>query len=804
MEILKRNGRKVMFNPNKITQRIRNRSDNLKVDSDKVSIAVISQIADNMTTRQLDELCIETCASKVAEHPDYSILAARIFVTSLRKYTPETFSESVGKIAETTGLLSPEFYNFVQSNGKELDKMIKQDRDFNHDIFGLKTLERAYLIRSSAGEVIERPQYMWMRTAIEVTGFKIDKIKETYDMLSEGYYTHATPTLFNSGTDNSQLSSCFLLANDDDSIKGIYKTITDCAKISQWAGGIGVHVHNVRAKGSHIKGTNGVSNGLVPMLKVFNETARYVDQGGGKRKGSFAVYLEPWHADIYDFLELKKNHGKEEMRARDLFYAMWIPDEFMARVEADEDWHLFCPNELLKAGLCLQDVYGEDFEEEYRIAVDRGLARETVKARDLWEKIVIAQIETGNPYMAYKDAVNRGSNQKNLGTIKSSNLCIEINEYTDRNEQAVCNLASIALPKMVTDDKMRGKRNGKYPKRIDLNMLRETVRVAIRNLDNVIDANYYPTPETETSNNKHRPVGLGVQGLADVFAMMDLPFYSEEARKVNLLIFEAIYYFALEMSCELAIEKGPYSSFYGSPASKGILQFDMYEDTEFSTNELGEQNFDWDKLKQMIKDNGLRNSLLLAMMPTASTSQILGNNECFEPFNSNLSTRGTLAGTFIINNKHLVADLEDLGLWNEDIKNKLMAENGSVQNIPEIPTKLKEKYKTAYEMSQKVIIDMAADRQKFICQAQSMNLFLQNATVPKLSSMHLYAWKKGLKTGMYYLRTKSAVDAKKFTLEATKKEEEVIPIPQEDFAAMIAASRDAQEDDDLSCLMCGA
>lgn len=797
MEILKRNGRKVMFNPNKITQRIRNRADDLAVDGDKLSIAVISQIADNMTTRQLDELCIETCASKVVDHPDYSILAARIFVTSLRKYTPETFSEAVEKISETTGLLSPEFYAFVQDNGKELDKMIKQDRDFNHDIFGLKTLERAYLIRTANGEVVERPQYMWMRTAIEVTGFDIDKVKETYDMLSQGYYTHATPTLFNSGTNNSQLSSCFLLANHDDSIRGIYKTVTDCAKISQWAGGIGVHVHNVRAKGSHIKGTNGTSNGLVPMLKVFNETARYVDQGGGKRKGSFAVYLEPWHADIFDFLELKKNHGKEEMRARDLFYAMWIPDEFMARVEADEDWHLFCPNELLKAGLCLQDVYGEDFEEEYRIAVDRGLARKTIKARELWEKIVIAQIETGNPYMAYKDAVNRGSNQKNLGVIKSSNLCIEINEYTDPDEQAVCNLASIALPACVVPDKERGKRRGEFPKRFDFDKLREVVRIAVRNLDNVIDANYYPTPETENSNSKHRPVGLGVQGLADVFAMMDMPFDSDMARKLNAMIFEAMYYYALEMSCELAEEKGPYSSFYGSPASKGILQFDMYEDVELDEN----LDLDWDGLKEKIRNNGLRNSLLLAMMPTASTSQILGNNECFEPFNSNLSTRGTLAGTFIINNKHLVKDLEAEGLWNDDIKRRLMAENGSVQNIPEIPTRLKEKYKTAYEMSQKVIIDMAADRQKFICQAQSMNLFVQDATVPKLSSMHMYAWRQGLKTGMYYLRTKSAVDAKKFTLEAQKKEE-VVPVAPDDFAEMIRKSREAQEDEE--CLMCGS
>lgn len=797
MKILKRNGRSVMFNPNKITLRIRNRAEDLNVDADKLSISVISQIAENMTTRQLDELCIETCASKVPDHPDYSILAARIFVTSLRKYTPDSFSEAVRAMYLSTSLISDEFMAFVDMNEGKLNKMIDQERDFNHDIFGLKTLERSYLIRTPEKEIIERPQYMWMRTAIEVTGYNISKVKETYDLLSQGYYTHATPTLFNSGTNNSQLSSCFLIANDDDSIIGIYKTITDCAKISQWAGGIGVHVHNVRAKGSHIKGTNGTSNGLVPMLKVFNETARYVDQGGGKRKGSFAVYLEPWHADIYDFLELKKNHGKEELRARDLFYAMWIPDEFMHRVESNEDWHLFCPNELSKAGIVLQDVHGEDFEEAYRIAIEKGLTRKIVRAHDLWERIVTAQIETGNPYMAYKDAVNRASNQKNLGTIKSSNLCIEINEYSDPDEQAVCNLASIALSKMVVDDKMRTPHpSGRFKKRFSFTSLRDTVRVAINNLDNVIDANYYPTPETENSNSKHRPVGLGVQGLADVFAMLGIAFDSEEARALNKKIFEYMYYYALEESCRLAEIKGAYSSFNGSPASQGILQFDMYdEDVELSPE------LDWDALKGRIKSSGLRNSLLLALMPTASTSQILGNNECFEPFNSNLSTRGTLAGTFIISNKHLVADLEEEGLWNEEMKRKLMMENGSVQNIPEVPTYLKERYKTAYEISMKVIMEMAADRQKFICQAQSMNLFVKDASIAKLSSIHMYAWKLGLKTGMYYLRTKSAVDAKKFSLEV-EKEEEVEPLSQEDFAKMIEAGRNAQEDDD--CLMCGS
>jgi ribonucleoside-diphosphate reductase alpha chain len=786
MKVLKRNGRSVIFNPSKITTRIRNKVDGLNVDADALSIKVISQMADGITTTQLDTLCIETAAAMVPVHPDYSTLAARLFVTQLRKSTPESFFEAMSEVQISTNVLSDAFFMFVEDNKEELNELIVQDCDYNHDIFGLRTLEKSYLLKDENQNVIERPQYMWLRVAIEVAGFNMFDIKRSYNMMSEGFFTHATPTLFNSGTKLSQLSSCFLLANKGDSIDGLFDTMKDVAHISKLAGGIGLHVHNVRAKGSPIKGTNGKSDGIVPMMKTYNEIARWINQGG-KRKGSFAIYLEPWHSDIYEFLELKKNHGKEEMRARDLFYAVWMNDVFMQRVRDDEDWSLFCPNELLNKGIVLQELVGKDFETFYTECEAQGWARKTVKARDLWEKMLVSQLETGVPYIGYKDRVNKSSNQKNIGTIQSSNLCIEINEYSDDKEQAVCNLASIALSKFVREE------NNKELY-FDFNELKVVTSQVVRNLDNVIDANYYPTKETKLSNSNHRPVGLGVQGLADVFAMMGIPFDSPEAKKLNKDIFEHLYYYALEESCSLATERGEYSSFEGSPASKGILQFDMY-DEEPDLN----PNLNWKYLKETIIKDGLRNSLLIALMPTASTSQILGNNECFEPFTSNLYTRGTLSGTHVLINKHLVKDLENLGLWDEEMKNDLMRENGSVLNIGRVPTELKQIYKTAYEISMKVIIDMAADRQRFVCQAQSMNLFVPNANVAKINSMHFYAWERKLKTGMYYLRSKSAVDAKKFTLDPVKKEP--APMSQEEFSKMLQQSKNADDDD---CLMCGS
>lgn len=786
MKVKKRNGSEVMFNPNKITARLRQRQDGLKVDADSMAIKVISQMADGITTTELDTLCIENASSMVPVHPDYSIFAARLFVTQLRKSTPETFYESVLLLQESTEVLSDEFFAFAEQNKDQLNALIVQDRDFNHDIFGLRTLEKSYLLRDAKQNIVERPQYMWLRVAIEVGAFDMNQIVGAYSMMSQGYFTHATPTLFNSGTTLSQLSSCFLLGNKGDSIDGLFDTMKDVAHISKLAGGIGLHVHNVRARGSLIKGTNGQSDGLVPMMKTYNEIARWINQGG-KRKGSFAIYLEPWHADIYEFLELKKNHGKEEMRARDLFYAVWMNDEFMRRVKEDLDWTLMCPNILKKRGIVLQELVGEDFRLAYTEAEHQGIGVKTVKARDLWERVLNSQLETGVPYLGYKDRVNIASNQKNIGVIQSSNLCIEINEYSDNKEQAVCNLASIALPKFVVVKK--------NSRRFNYTLFRQVVGQVVRNLDNVIDANYYPTQETEISNSRHRPVGLGVQGLADVFALMGIAFDSPEARKLNKEIFEALYFYALEESCNLAKEKGEYSTFRGSPASEGILQFDMYDEEP----DLYE-GFDWAQLKDDIINHGLRNSLLIALMPTASTSQILGNNECFEPFTSNLYTRGTLSGTHVISNKHLVRDLEELGLWDEEMKNDLMRENGSVMNIARVPLNLKERYKTAYEISMKVLIDLAADRQRFVCQAQSMNLFVPNATVAKVNSMHFYAWERKLKTGIYYLRSKSAVDAKKFTLEPVKKEVE--PVSPEEFKAMIQQGQNAEEDED--CLMCGS
>lgn len=790
MKVIKRNQRSVNFNPSKITSRLRNLSNGLKVDADKMAVKVISQMADGITTVELDTLCIEIAASMVSHHPDYSTFAARIFVTQLRKSTPESFSEAMNKVQETTGVLADEFMAFVEQNEGELDSLIEQNRDYNHDIFGLRTLEKSYLLKDQKGNIIERPQYMWMRCAIETSAYDMKNIYSSYNMMSSGYYTHATPTLFNSGTRLSQLSSCFLLANKGDSIDGLFDTMKDVARISKLAGGIGLHVHNVRASGSHIAGTNGTSDGLLPMMKTYNEIARWINQGG-KRKGSFAIYYEPWHADIYTMLDLRKNTGKDEMRARDLFYAIWMNDEFMARVEANEDWHLFCPNVLKKNGLVFQELVGEDFEEAYRIAVEKELYQEVVSARGLWEKIVESQIETGTPYIGYKDRVNKSSNQQNLGTIQSSNLCIEINEYSDENEQAVCNLASVALPKFVF------KRRGGM--RFDFNLFKTVVQQVIRNLDNVIDANYYPTKETETSNMRHRPIGLGVQGLADVFAMMKIPFDSEEARALNKQIFEHMYFYAIEESNKMSLERGAYSTFEGSPMSKGDFQFDLYDGEEVELSKY----LDWEDLKKKVVYGGLRNSLMIALMPTASTSQILGNNECFEPFTSNLYTRGTLSGTYIISNKHLVKDLEEIGMWTEETRNALMRDNGSVINLP-IPTEIKERYKTAYEMSMKAIINMAADRQRFVCQAQSMNLFMTDASIQKLTSMHFYGWKMGLKTGIYYLRTKAAVDAVKFTVkkEEVKVEPEVQEVDPNDFRAMIEQGRKAQEEDDEDCIMC--
>ena len=793
MKIVKRNGREVNFNPSKILKRIKDSAEGLSVNADELGISIISQMMDGITSRELDNLCIEGSAMKVVSHPDYSTLAARLFVTGLRKDTPASFSQSVEILRSTTKQLGKEFVLYVEKNKSVLDDIIVHDRDFNHDIFGLKTLEKSYLLRGAIDSVIERPQYMWLRTAIEVSGFTLDfeKLKETYDALSQGYYTHATPTLFNSGTKLSQLSSCFLLATKGDSIDGLFDTLKDCARISKLAGGIGLHTHNVRAKGSLIEGTNGRADGILPMYKTFNETARWINQGG-KRKGSFAMYLEPWHKDIFDFLEMKKPHGKEEMRARDLFYALWMNDLFMERVTTGKDWTLFCPNEILKYnGVALHELVGENFKEAYLNLEVSGIGK-TIKASELWEKILVSQMETGTPYIVYKDKANIASNQKNLGVIKSSNLCAEIIEYSSEDEQAVCNLASIALNKFVDKTVRFG---------YDFEKLGKIVELAIENLDNVIGANYYPTAETEVSNSKHRPVGLGVQGLADTYALMRLPFDSQGAANINKMIFEQMYYSATKRSMELAVEKGAYSTFKGSPASQGILQFDMYK-TKADFTLL---NLDWKALKEDIVNNGLRNSLLIALMPTASTSQILGNNECFEPFTSNMYTRRTLAGEYIVVNKHLVRDLEEVNLWVPEVVQALKANNGSIQEIGGIPGYIKDLYKTSFEISQKVLINQASDRQRFVCQSQSMNLFVADPNLGNLSSMHAYGWKKELKTGIYYLRSKPAVNAKKFTIEAEAKKVEVIEtqvsIEEQEYREMLQAAKNADEDD---CLMCGS
>jgi ribonucleoside-diphosphate reductase alpha subunit len=756
MLVIKRDGHRESVKFDKITARIEKLCyglDQRYVNPVEVAMKVINGLYDGVTTQELDNLAAEIAATLTTKHPDFAKLAARIAVSNLHKVTSKSFSNTMKRLytyvdpktGENAPLVSKETWRIVQANAAELDEAIIYDRDFGYDYFGFKTLEKSYLMKID-GKVIERPQHLIMRVAVGIHGEDIPAAIETYHLMSEKWFTHATPTLFNAGTPKPQLSSCFLLTMKDDSIDGIYDTLKQCAKISQSAGGIGLSIHNIRAKGSYIKGTGGTSNGIVPMLRNFDMTARYVDQGGGKRKGSFAIYLEPWHADIFDFLDLKKNHGKEEMRARDLFYAMWISDLFMKRVESNEMWSLFDPNEA--PGLA--DVYGDEFERLYEKYEKEGKARRQIKAQDLWFEILESQIETGTPYILYKDAANKKSNQKNLGTIKSSNLCTEIMEYTSPDEVAVCNLASIALPKFVTEEGV-----------FDHQRLYEITKVITRNLNKVIDVNYYPVEEARYSNMRHRPIGIGVQGLADAFIMLRMPFDSDEAKRLNEDIFETIYFGAMEASMELAKKDGAYETFKGSPVSKGIFQFDMWGVTPKSNR------WDWDALKREVKQNGVRNSLLLAPMPTASTSQILGNNECFEPYTSNLYTRRTLSGDFILVNKYLMKDLIEQGLWNETMRQKLIGANGSVQSIPEIPQNLKDIYKTVWEISQKVIIDMSAERGAFICQSQSLNIHITDPNFGKLTSMHFYAWKKGLKTGMYYLRSTSAADAIKFTHDKT-------------------------------------
>jgi len=768
MHVLKRDGRREPVQFDKITARIKKLCYGLHdaVDPAKVAMRVIEGVYDGVTTTELDNLAAEVAATNAVTHPDYAQLASRIAVSNLHKATKKSFTETMKDLheyvdpitGENASLIAEDVWEIIQKNSELLDSSIIYDRDFSYDFFGFKTLERSYLLKIE-GQIAERPQQMLMRVAVGIHKDDMDSVIETYNMMSEGWFTHATPTLFNAGTPKPQMSSCFLLTTKEDSISGIYDTLKQCAKISQNAGGIGLAIHDIRATGSYIKGTNGTSNGIVPMLRVFNDTARYVDQGGGKRKGSFAVYIEPWHADIFDFLDLRKNHGKEEQRARDLFYALWTPDLFMKRVEENGDWTLMCPNEC--PGLA--DSWGPEFEALYTKYEAEGKGRKTMKAQDLWFKILESQVETGTPYMLYKDAANGKSNQQNLGTIRSSNLCTEIIEYTSPDEVAVCNLASIAVPKFVKEDRT-----------FDHDKLFEVTYRVTRNLNRVIDRNYYPIPEARNSNMRHRPIGLGVQGLADAFILMRFPFDSDEARQLNKDVFETIYYAACTASKDMAKEEGAYETFPGSPASEGKLQFDMWDVTP-------SDRWEWDILKEEIKEHGMRNSLLMAPMPTASTAQILGNNECFEPYTSNIYTRRTLSGEFIVVNKHLLRDLTKLGLWDDDMKNRLIAANGSIQNIDEIPENLKVLYRTAWEIPQRAILDMAADRGAYICQSQSLNIFMENVNNSKLTSMHFYAWKKGLKTGMYYLRTKAATDAIKFTVDKKYKTQ-----PQAEEAAVAA------------------
>jgi len=797
MHVTKRNGELQEVAFDKILERVKKlgQEAGIQINYSSLVMKVIDQLYDKIPTGKIDELAAEQCASMSTNHPDYGTLAGRIIISNHQKNTEPSFFNSMKKLYDFTNLkgehkslISDNLWYFTTKFADEIEAMIDYDRDYLIDFFGFKTLERAYLYKVGS-QIVERPQHMWMRVAIGIHGENINRValelvKETYDLMSQKFFTHATPTLFNAGTPRPQLSSCYLIAMEDDSLDGIYNTLHDCARISKWAGGIGLHIHNIRAKGAHIQGTNGSSNGLVPMLRVFNNTARYVDQGGGKRNGSFAIYLEPWHADIEDFLELRKNHGDEELKARDLFYALWISDLFMERVKENGKWTLMCPHEC--PGLA--DVYGQEFTTLYEKYEASGLGRKTIGARDLWFKVLDAQMETGTPYLLFKDACNMKSNQKNLGTIKSSNLCTEIIEYSDDKETAVCNLASIGLPSFVDP----------LTKQFDYDKLHIVTKVVTNNLNKVIDINYYPTEKTKTSNLKHRPIGIGVQGLADAFILMDIPFHSDKAVEVNKLIFETIYHAALEKSNKLSIERakkiqellegdrskllefvnqydyellsdkntnvkpellGTYSSFIGSPASKGILQYDMWNVQPSSGR------YDWVKLKESIVKYGLRNSLLVAPMPTASTSQILGFNECFEPLTSNLYSRRTLAGEFVLVNKYLMHELIELGLWNEQTKNNIIANKGSIQQLTNVPEHLRNKYKIVWEMPMKHLIDMSADRGAFICQSQSLNLWLEDPTYNTLTSMHFYSWKKGLKTGIYYLRRKAKHQAQQFTIE---------------------------------------
>jgi len=792
MYVITRSGEREPIKFDKITERIEGLTfdlDRSRIDPMIIAKKVIEGIYDGITTKELDNLAAETAAYLSTQHPDYSTLAGRIAVSNLHKDTRGCFSENIKamymfinpKNGEPAPLVSKELYEAVMENAHKLDEAVLDKRDFNYDYFGFKTLEKSYLLRMN-GKIVERPGQMLMRVSLGIHANNVDAAIKTYNLMSEKYFTHASPTLFNSGTNKAQLSSCFLLTMKDDSIEGIYETLKQTALISQSAGGIGLSVHNIRAKGSFIKGTNGTSNGIVPMLKVFNDTARYVDQGGGKRKGAFAVYLEPWHADIFDFLEMKKNTGKEEQRARDLFYALWISDLFMKRVEADGMWSLFCPHEA--PGLA--DCHSEEFEALYTKYEELGLAKKVVRAQDLWFAVLESQIETGSPFMLYKDAANSKSNQKNLGTIKSSNLCTEILEYTSPDEVAVCNLASVALNKFVDTTSAKPV--------YDFKKLYDVVYQMTVNLNRIIDINYYPVPEAKNSNMRHRPIGLGVQGLADTFFEMRLPFESKEALKLNNDIFETIYFAAMTASKDQAKIDGPYSTYEGSPVSKGQFQFDMWGVTPDSGL------WDWKALKAEVAKYGVRNSLLVAPMPTASTSQILGNNECFEPITSNIYVRRVLSGEFAVVNRFLVNDLIKLGLWNDKMRNEIIANNGSVQNISSIPEELKALYKTVWEIKQRAIIDMAKGRGPYIDQGQSLNIFMEDPNFGKLSSMHFYAWKAGLKTGMYYLRTRAAVNAVQFTV----KNESTVPVkssvnPDEDRAAMVCSLENPE-----SCVMCGS
>lgn len=807
MYVVKRDGRREPVHFDKITSRVQHLCFGLSelVDPTIVAQKVCSGVYPGVTTPQLDELAAETAAHMITQHPDYGVLAARISVSNLHKNTHANFSDVIHDLFHyiepktnlPASLISDRVYKVVMEHADELNAAVRYENDFNYDFFGFKTLERAYLLKIN-GNIAERPQQMLMRVAVGIHMEDIEAAIETYELMSEKWFTHASPTMFNSGTPRPQMSSCFLLTTQDDSIEGIYDTLKQCAMISKSAGGIGLSIHNVRASGSYIKGTNGTSNGLVPMLRVFNNTARYVDQGGGKRKGSFAMYLEPWHADIFAFLDLKKNHGKEEDRARDLFYAMWVPDLFMKRVNQDGEWSLFCPHEAVG----LADTWGEKFEQLYMQYEQKGIARKTVRAREVWKAILDSQIETGTPYMLYKDSCNRKSNQQNLGTIKSSNLCTEIIEYTAPDEVAVCNLASIGLPMFV--------KNGAF----DFQRLYQVVQVITRNLNKIIDLNFYPVKEARNSNMRHRPIGIGIQGLADIFMMLKYPFASPEAKKLNKDIFETIYFGALTSSNDLAREHGPYASYEGSPVSKGVLQYDMW-------GVAPSDRWDWAALKSKIAEHGVRNSLLVAPMPTASTSQILGNNECFEPYTTNIYTRRVLAGEFMVVNKHLLVDLIERGLWDDYMKNQLIEHSGSVQNIPQVPDDMKELYKTVWEISQKDLIDMAADRAAFIDQSQSMNIHMTDANFGKLTSMHFYAWKRGLKTGLYYLRTRAAADAIKFTVDAkarvsVPKKENVAPvkpttIPQKSVAISEKEAADIAKvkllcsiENKDDCAMCGS